>query len=76
VPGAGLEPARLAAGDFESPESTNFTTRAVFVKTRIMTHFARCFVLGDGAVTKISVNANALCCVQSCQQIGADSELL
>ena len=33
VPGAGLEPARLAAGDFESPESTNFTTRAVFVKT-------------------------------------------
>jgi hypothetical protein len=33
VPGAGLEPARLAAGDFESPESTNFTTRAVFVET-------------------------------------------
>ena len=28
VPGAGLEPARLAAGDFESPESTNFTSRA------------------------------------------------
>ncbi len=28
MPGAGLEPARLAAGDFESPESTNFTTRA------------------------------------------------
>ena len=28
VPGAGLEPARLAAGDFESPASTNFTTRA------------------------------------------------
>ncbi len=39
VPGAGLEPARLAAGDFESPESTNFTTRAVFVKTQIMAHF-------------------------------------
>ena len=39
VPGAGLEPARLAAGDFESPESTNFTTRAVFVKTRIMAHY-------------------------------------
>ncbi len=36
VPGAGLEPARLAAGDFESPESTNFTTRAVFVKRQIM----------------------------------------
>ncbi len=28
VPGAGLEPAHLAAGDFESPVSTNFTTRA------------------------------------------------
>ncbi len=30
VPGAGLEPARLSAGDFESPTSTNFITRAVF----------------------------------------------
>ena len=39
VPGAGLAPARLAAGDFESPESTNFTTRAVFVKTQIMAYF-------------------------------------
>ena len=39
VPGAGLEPARLAAGDFESPESTNFTTRAVFVKHQIMAHY-------------------------------------
>ncbi len=29
MPGAGIEPARLAAGDFESPASTNFTTRAV-----------------------------------------------
>src|SRR3546814_4029778 len=28
VPGAGIEPARLAACDFESPASTNFTTRA------------------------------------------------
>ena len=28
MPGAGIEPARLAAGDFESPASTNFTTRA------------------------------------------------
>jgi S-sulfo-L-cysteine synthase (O-acetyl-L-serine-dependent) len=33
VPGAGLEPARLAAGDFESPASTNFTTRAIANKT-------------------------------------------
>jgi hypothetical protein len=29
VPEAGIEPARLAAGDFESPASTNFTTPAV-----------------------------------------------
>ena len=28
MPGAGIEPARLSAGDFESPASTNFTTRA------------------------------------------------
>jgi len=28
VPEAGIEPARLAAGDFESPASTNVTTRA------------------------------------------------
>jgi len=28
VPGVGLEPTRLAAGDFESPTSTNFITRA------------------------------------------------
>ena len=28
VPEAGIEPARLAAGDFESPASTNSTTRA------------------------------------------------
>jgi S-sulfo-L-cysteine synthase (O-acetyl-L-serine-dependent) len=28
VPGAGIEPARISPGDFESPASTNFTTRA------------------------------------------------
>ena len=28
VPGAGIEPAHLSVGDFESPASTNFTTRA------------------------------------------------
>ena len=53
VPGAGLEPARLAAGDFESPESTNFTTRAVFVKTQIMAYFladfAPCFEISVAA---------------------------
>ena len=31
VPRAGLEPARLSAGDFESPASTNFATWAVFI---------------------------------------------
>ncbi len=36
VPGAGIEPARLAAGDFESPASTNFTTRAALAKPQIM----------------------------------------
>ncbi len=40
VPGAGIEPALLSEGDFESPASTNFTTRAVFVKTRIMAQYA------------------------------------
>ena len=34
MPGAGIEPARLAAGDFESPASTNFTTRAVECEDR------------------------------------------
>ena len=29
VPGAGIEPALLSEGDFESPASTNFTTRAM-----------------------------------------------
>ena len=52
VPGAGLEPARLAAGDFESPESTNFTTRAVFVKTQIMAHFRRHWGLFWGGRSK------------------------
>ena len=28
VPEAGIEPARISPGDFESPASTNFTTRA------------------------------------------------
>ena len=29
VPGAGLEPARFEGGDFKSPVSTYFTTRAL-----------------------------------------------
>jgi hypothetical protein len=39
VPEAGIEPARLAAGDFESPASTNFTTRAVRSKEIIMAQY-------------------------------------
>ena len=31
VPGAGLEPAHLAAGDFKSPVSTYFTIRALIM---------------------------------------------
>ena len=34
VPEAGIEPARLSAGDFESPASTNFTTRALGDRAR------------------------------------------
>ena len=36
VPKAGLEPARLAAGDFESPVSTNFTTEAYRVELHVV----------------------------------------
>jgi hypothetical protein len=36
VPGAGIEPALLSEGDFESPASTNFTTRADSAKNEIM----------------------------------------
>ncbi len=42
VPGAGIEPARLAAGDFESPASTNFTTRARGSRTRPDDGCGRC----------------------------------
>ena len=38
VPGAGLEPASLSAGDFESPASTNFATRAEDVAGVIVAH--------------------------------------
>ena len=48
VPGAGLEPARLAAGDFESPESTNFTTRAVSMKNGLW-HIFDAFGSASGA---------------------------
>ena len=40
VPRVGLEPTHLAAGDFESPVSTNFTTAAE--KSSIMTR-SHCF---------------------------------
>ncbi len=41
VPEAGIEPARLAAGDFESPASTNFTTRADCEERDYDTYFLR-----------------------------------
>jgi hypothetical protein len=44
VPRAGLEPARLAAGDFESPESTNFTTWAGFSAKNEILHKKNDFV--------------------------------
>ncbi len=47
VPGAGLEPARLAAGDFESPASTDFATRAVGAQQRSRI-FDRDYVMGAG----------------------------
>jgi hypothetical protein len=40
VPGAGIEPALLSEGDFESPASTNFTTRAEIGEIEIMAHLA------------------------------------
>ena len=43
VPEAGLEPARLSAGDFESPTSTNFTTRACYELYRLYPITASCF---------------------------------
>ncbi len=61
VPGAGLEPARLAAGDFESPESTNFTTRAVFVKTQIMAYFDANFDCWVGGLQKILMRLQGCC---------------
>ena len=35
VPGAGIEPALLSEGDFESPASTNFTTRAELGRSKL-----------------------------------------
>jgi cysteine synthase B len=38
VPGAGIEPAHLSVGDFESPASTNFTTRATLKSSLKLWH--------------------------------------
>ncbi len=51
VPGAGIEPARLAAGDFESPASTNFTTRAGM-------GFRRCEADNYGTVQAMNLTQN------------------
>ena len=45
VPGAGIEPALLSEGDFESPASTNFTTRAGI-----------CEAANYGTVARMSMN--------------------
>jgi hypothetical protein len=50
VPGAGLEPARLAAGDFESPTSTNSITRATLIY---------CYIFLNSASAKICRGANS-----------------
>lgn len=47
VPGAGIEPARLAAGDFESPASTNFTTRARYGNLGIQAWKERLLLYAD-----------------------------
>ena len=52
VPGAGLEPARLAAGDFESPESTNFTTRAAIGGSRLL-HSAVAFQMAAAVLARL-----------------------
>ena len=69
VPGAGLEPARLAAGDFESPESTNFTTRAVFVKTRIIARFFAVFGPTHLRPAKVSCKGGAQTQSQRCRAV-------
>ena len=46
VPGAGIEPALLSEGDFESPASTNFTTRAGI-----------CEAANYGTVARMSMNS-------------------
>ncbi len=50
VPGAGIEPARLAASDFKSDASTNFATRArgAFYSTEIL-HVTCCKADDTGA---------------------------
>ena len=43
VPEAGLEPAHLAAGDFESPASTNSATRATQTPSNDTMCLRQCF---------------------------------
>ena len=63
VPEAGIEPARLAAGDFESPASTNFTTRADCEDRDYDIFFLKkneFFGLEDTAVKKASSNLDRM----------------
>ena len=50
VPEAGIEPARISPGDFESPASTNFTTRAGSKTKSIMTRAQARALLQAGLV--------------------------
>jgi cysteine synthase B len=64
VPRAGLEPARLAAGDFESPESTNFTTWASCEERYYVTVMSKNYPTLEEAIGKTPLVA--------LQRLGAD----
>ena len=53
VPGAGIEPARLAAGDFESPASTNFTTWALILAAHAIARGETRIMAENGAPGKL-----------------------
>ncbi len=54
VPRAGIEPARLAAGDFESPASTNFTTWALILAAHAIVRGETQIMAENGAPGKLS----------------------
>ena len=76
VPEAGIEPARLAAGDFESPASTNFTTRAgiEFAKSEALDYgiFERMTLLQNNTDFPTIEDAIGKTPLARLQRIGAD----